>query len=57
VFCYNVLSASHTDIERIRQLILATFREIRSIVEHTERDEGVALINLQLLQWPQRPGA
>jgi transcriptional regulator with XRE-family HTH domain len=53
VFCYNVLSASQADVERIRQLLLATFREIRSIVEHTERDEAVALINLQLIEWPR----
>jgi transcriptional regulator with XRE-family HTH domain len=53
VFCYNVLSASQSDVERIRQLLLATFREIRSIVEHTEQDEAVALINLQLIEWPR----
>lgn len=52
VFCYNVLSASKTDIERIRQLLLATYREIRSIVEHTPKDEAVALVNLQMVQWP-----
>jgi transcriptional regulator with XRE-family HTH domain len=52
VFCYNVLSASKADIERIRQLMLATFREIRSIVEHTPKDEAVALVNLQMVQWP-----
>lgn len=51
VFCYNVFSASHGDVERIRQLLLATFREIRTIVEHTEKDEAAALVNLQLLQW------
>jgi len=52
VFCYNVLSASKADMERIRQLMLATFREIRSIVEHTPKDEAVALVNLQMVQWP-----
>ncbi|HEX6240471.1 MAG TPA: DUF4423 domain-containing protein [Polyangiales bacterium] len=51
VFSYNVLSASRADVERIRQLLLATYREIRTIVEHTERDEAVALVNLQLVQW------
>lgn len=51
VFSYNVLSASHADIERIRQLLVATYREIRTIVEHTERDEAVALVNLQLVTW------
>jgi transcriptional regulator with XRE-family HTH domain len=57
VFCYNVLSASQADVDRIRQLLLATYREIRSIVEHTPRDEAVALINLQLLEWPTSAGA
>jgi transcriptional regulator with XRE-family HTH domain len=52
VFAYNVLSASKADIERIRQLVLATYREIRSIVEHTPKDEAVALVNLQMVQWP-----
>jgi transcriptional regulator with XRE-family HTH domain len=54
LFSYNVLSASHTDLARIRQLLLATYREIRTIVEHTERDEGIALINLQLVNWLPR---
>jgi hypothetical protein len=49
-----VLSASHTDLARIRQLLLATYREIRTIVEHTARDEGIALINLQLVNWLPR---
>jgi len=52
VFCYNVLSASKADLERIRQLLLATYREIRSIVEHTKADEAAALVNLQMVQWP-----
>lgn len=54
VFSYNVLSASKHDLERIRQLLLATYREIRTIVEHTERDEAVALVNLQLVYWEPR---
>jgi uncharacterized protein YndB with AHSA1/START domain len=51
VFSYNVLSASRADVERIRHLLIATYREIRTIVEHTERDEAVALVNLQLVTW------
>lgn len=51
LFSYNVLSASRADIERIRQLLLATYREIRTIVAHTERDEAAALVNLQLITW------
>lgn len=55
VFCYNVFSASHADLERIRQLLLATYREIRTIVEHTECDDDAALVNLQLVQWKTDP--
>ena len=55
LFSYNVLSASREDIARIRALLLATYREIRTIVEHTERDEAVALVNLQLLCWDPAP--
>jgi transcriptional regulator with XRE-family HTH domain len=55
VFTYNVLSASHADIARIHDLLLATYREIRTIVEHTERDEAVALVNLQLVSWKASP--
>lgn len=51
VSCYNVMCASADDIERIRQLVLATYREIRSIVEHTPREEAVALFNLQLIHF------
>jgi transcriptional regulator with XRE-family HTH domain len=51
VSCYNVMCASREDIERIRQLVLATYREIRSIVEHTPREEAVALFNLQLVHF------
>lgn len=53
VSCYNVMCASAEDIVRIRQLVLATYREIRSIVEHTEREEAVALFNLQLIHFSE----
>jgi len=53
VSCYNVMCASAEDIERIRQLVLATYREIRSIVEHTPREEAVALFNLQLIHFSE----
>jgi transcriptional regulator with XRE-family HTH domain len=51
VSCYNLMCASEEDIERIRQLLLATFREIRAIVEHTPREQAVALVNLQLVNF------
>lgn len=51
VSCYNVMCASKEDIERIRQLLLATYREIRTIVEHTPLEQAVALVNLQLVNF------
>ena len=53
VFSYNVFSASTRDLERIRELLRATYREIRALVSATQADERVALINLQLLHWPE----
>jgi DNA-binding phage protein len=52
-FGYNVFSASHEDMARIRELLRATYREIRTILSATRVDEHVALINLQLLCWPR----
>ncbi|HKP59820.1 MAG TPA: DUF4423 domain-containing protein [Polyangiales bacterium] len=52
-FGYNVFSASHEDMARIRELLRATYREIRTILAATRADEDVALINLQLLCWPR----
>ncbi|MGD8863437.1 MAG: DUF4423 domain-containing protein [Myxococcales bacterium] len=54
-FAYNVLSVSQRDLERVRALLRATYREIRAIVAASEPTETAALINLQLVQWG-RPG-
>lgn len=51
VFGYNVLSASHEDVERIRTVLKNAFREIRAIVSASEPTETVALVNVQLLGW------
>jgi hypothetical protein len=48
---YNVLSATEHDLERIRALLHATFREIRAIVAASEPADRVALLNLQLLDF------
>jgi hypothetical protein len=55
LFSYNVFSASSADLVRIRELLRATYREIRSLISATDADESVALINLQFLQWPREP--
>jgi hypothetical protein len=53
-FAYNLFSASSQDMDRIRELLRATYRQIRAIVSSTPADERIALFNLQLLHWPQR---
>lgn len=49
---YNTFSVSKLDLERIRDLHRAYFREVRSIVAASEPSEIVALINVQLLSFP-----
>ena len=54
VFCYNVLACSKQDVERISSLLLATYRQIRSIVANTPSEEVAAVVNLQLVGWGER---
>ena len=49
LFAYNVVSVAAADLQRIKQLLRATFREIRSIVAGSAPEEVAALINLQLV--------
>jgi transcriptional regulator with XRE-family HTH domain len=53
LFSYNVFSVSARDLDRIRDRLLATYREIRALISATTADERVALINLQLVQFPR----
>lgn len=48
---YNVVSCSARDLERIRELLTATFREVRAIVASSEPSEVAALINMHLVPW------
>jgi transcriptional regulator with XRE-family HTH domain len=50
LFAYNVFSVAESDLERIRGVLRASFREIRAIVASSERNERVALMNLQLMR-------
>jgi len=53
---YNVFSCSHEQLEKIRQLLLTTYREIRGQLTAPQACETAALINLQLVEWnPQKP--
>jgi transcriptional regulator with XRE-family HTH domain len=54
LFAYNVLSVSHADLRRIRELLRSTYREVRSIVAASQPSETAALLNLQLVGWGGR---
>ena len=61
-FAYNVISVSRADLERVREKLRATFRELRSLVAASEPEEAAALINLQVVTFlppepPAPPGA
>jgi transcriptional regulator with XRE-family HTH domain len=49
LFAYNLLSVSHADLSRIRELLRGAYREIRSIVAASQPTETAALINLHLV--------
>jgi hypothetical protein len=48
---YNVISTSAADLERTREILRRSFREIRAIAAASEPTEAVALLNLQLVTW------
>jgi transcriptional regulator with XRE-family HTH domain len=52
MFSYNLFSASREDLERIRELHLAYYREVRAIVAASEPSETVAMIQVHLMEWP-----
>lgn len=47
-FSYNVFAVSAVDLERIRELHLAYFRELRAVVAESKPAEVVAVVNVQL---------
>jgi transcriptional regulator with XRE-family HTH domain len=55
LFAYNVLSVSHADLRRIRELLRGAYREIRSIVAASQPCETAALLNLQLVGFGSDP--
>jgi transcriptional regulator with XRE-family HTH domain len=48
---YNVISCNDADLVRIRELLTATFREVRAIVSASEPPQTAALINMHLIRW------
>lgn len=49
LFSYNVISLSRADLERVRQLHLAYYRDLRALVAASEPVECAALVNVQLV--------
>lgn len=49
LFSYNVISLSRADLERLRQLHLAYYRDVRALVAASEPVECAALVNVQLV--------
>jgi transcriptional regulator with XRE-family HTH domain len=57
LFAFNLISVSRADADAIRQLLRATYREIRSLVAASSPVQEVALLQLQLATWhPTRRG-
>ena len=48
-FAYNVISVSEADLERVRDKLRTTFRELRALVAASEPEEAAALIQLQVV--------
>lgn len=50
LFSYNLFTISERDWDRLRELHIAYYQELRRIIEASEPAERVALVNLQLLR-------
>jgi transcriptional regulator with XRE-family HTH domain len=49
---YNVVSVSESDLEQVRTVMRRAFREIRAMAAASQPIETVALLNMQLISWP-----
>ena len=50
LFSYNLFTVSEKDWERLRELHIAYYQELRRLIEASEPAERVALVNLQLMR-------
>jgi hypothetical protein len=55
LFSYNLFSVSEADYQRLRELHLAYFRQLRSIVARSQPAERVVLANVQLFGLDSSP--
>lgn len=51
---YNVFSISESDLEQVREVLRYAFREIRTITAASSPIQTVALLNMQLISWPEQ---
>lgn len=51
LFAYNVMSISEADLQRVRAMLRATYRDVRAVVAASEPSERAALLNVQLMSW------
>jgi transcriptional regulator with XRE-family HTH domain len=54
LFSYNLFTVSEKDWERLRELHIAYFQELRRIIGSSQPAERVALVNLQLMRLDTR---
>ena len=50
LFSFNLFTVSEADWERLRELHIAYYNDLRRIIERSEPAERVALVNLQLFR-------
>jgi transcriptional regulator with XRE-family HTH domain len=49
---YNVISVATADLERVREILRGAFREVRAIAAASNPVQSVALLNVELVTWP-----
>jgi transcriptional regulator with XRE-family HTH domain len=57
LFSYNLFTVSEKDWERLREMHIAYFQELRRVIGASEPAERVALVNLQLLRLDESPSS
>ncbi len=55
LFSFNLFTVSERDWERLRELHIAYYHDLRRIIEESRPGERVALANLQLMRLDERP--
>ena len=51
IFSYNVFSVSKSDRHKVREILLATYREIRALISDSKPSEVAGVFQIQLMNW------